>query len=159
MQESNQTAPSSLTYAPTKHSTRLQPTLVTKRREKGSCHRLPRRRAPRFPCANRKVPKAGMCHPRLPAQPLGTHGSQRLCRGWVQGEGTHVTGAGCLQQHLQGAFYTNLFLYRVVKKNKIEAPIGCSYRSLGFFGWVTGFKTQQHMLFPLPSHSLPSQPP
>lgn len=138
MQESNQTAPSSLTYAPTKHSTRLQPTLVSKRREKCFCHRLPRCRAPHFPCANRKVSKAEMCCPRACLHgPLRLRAARGSCRAWVQEEGTHITGARCSQQHLQGAFYTNLFLYRVVKKNKIEAPIGCSYRSLGFYRlWV-----------------------
>lgn len=109
-----------LAYAPTKHSTRLQPILVTKHREKGFCHRLPRCRAPHFPCANHKVPKAGMCCPHT--CPLGLRAARGSCRGRVQGEGTHVTGAGCSHQHLQGAFYTNLFLYRVVKKKYNRSP-------------------------------------
>lgn len=133
MQESNQTAPSSLACAPTKHSTCLQPTLVTKPEKRF----LPQ--APRVQSSSLSLCKAQSAKGRdvlpscLPTRPLQSQGSQRL----LQGEGTHVTGAGCSKQHLQGAFYTNLFLYRVVKKNKIEAPIGCSYRSLGFYRlWV-----------------------
>lgn len=110
--------------------------------------------APRFPCANRKAAqRQGMCYPRVrPHSRSGLTAARCSCSGLVQGEGTHVTGAGCSQQHLQGAFYTNLFLYKVVKKKKKKKPLTVVHTevwdSIGF-GWVIDFKSQQHMLFSL----------
>lgn len=169
MQESNQTASSSLTYGSTKYSltVRSQPWWLNAEKKvsatgfTGAEHRGQSSSLPL--CEPQGCPKAGMCYPRVrPHSRSGLTAARCSCSGLMQGEGTHATGEGCSQQHLRGAFYTNLFLYTMVKKKKKKKPLLVVHTevwdSIGF-RWVIDFKSQQHMLFPLPSHSLSSQPP
>lgn len=100
MQESNQTASSSLTYGSTKHSNRLQPTLVTINAEQkvsaaGSTAAEHRGLSSSLSlCEPQGCPKAGDVLPsRPPAQPLGTHSGKMLMQ-WSGAGGRNARHRG-----------------------------------------------------------------
>lgn len=168
MQKSNQIASSSLTYGCTKHSNRLQPTRVTIHRGRGFCRRLYRCRGQQAEflallVPTTRLPEGRNVPPsRLPAQPPGTQGSKMLVQ-WSGAGGRNTRhGQGARSSTFKEPFTPIYFYTRWLKKKKKRSPCCLFIQKSGIaigFGWVIDFKSQQHMLFPLPSHSLPSQPP
>lgn len=122
-----------------------QPTLVTKRREKGFCHRLHRcqstgGRAPRFPCANRKAAQRQGCATLASARTAARDSQQQDARAvvWCRGKEHTSQGQGARSSTFKEPFTPIYFYTRWLKKKKKEAPIGCSYRSLGFYRLSVG---------------------
>lgn len=148
----SKTASSSLIYGSKKQSNHLQPTLLTKRRETVLRRRLHRCRAPRFHCANHKAAQRQGCTARVHTAIQDSPQWDAHAVFWCVEKEHTSQGQGARSSTFKEPFTPIYFYTGWLKKKK--APTGCSYISLGFYRiWV------QHMLFPLPSHSLPSQPP
>lgn len=146
----SQVASSSLICEPTKNFSHLQPSLLTKHREATPCHKLHRCRAATFTAQTTRLPNDRMHYSRCSVLAA----ARCSCCSLVRGEGTHGTGAGCLQQHLWGAFYTSLFLHKVIKKKKLLLVVHTEIWNYRL--WV-GILNPNTCFFPLPSHL--SQPP
>lgn len=144
MQESNQTASSSLTYGSTKHSNRLQPTLVTINAEQkvstaGSTAAEQRAELLAFPVRITRLPKGRGCATLASTRTAAWDSQRQDARAvvWCRGKEHTSQGQGARSSTFKEPFTPIYFYTRWLKKKKKEAPIGCSYRSLGFYRlWV-----------------------